>query len=108
MYAAVEFVAPARQMLVIPRKAVHQGRVYVAMENDSEPGYQLEIRTVNIVHKQGRLVVIDDGVTEGEKIIITDVIPVIDGLPLELVLAKEYENRLAEDALGGPVEGNTE
>jgi multidrug efflux pump subunit AcrA (membrane-fusion protein) len=30
MFAAVEFVAPAREMLVLPRKAIHQGRVYAA------------------------------------------------------------------------------
>ena len=108
MYAAVEFVAPAREMLVLPRKAIHQGRVYVATENDSGSGYKLEIRPVNIVYKQGRLVVIDSGVDAGEKIVITDVIPVIDGLPLKLVSAKEYEDELARDALGEPTEGDAE
>ena len=108
MYAAVEFVAPAREMLVLPRKAIHQGRVYVATENDSGSGYKLEIRPVNIVYKQGRLVVIDSGVDAGEKIVITDVIPVIDGLPLKLISAKEYEDELARDALGEPTEGDAE
>ncbi|MCK5649034.1 MAG: HlyD family secretion protein [Gammaproteobacteria bacterium] len=100
MFAAVEFFTPARELLVIPRKAIHQGRVYVANENNL-----LEIRPVNIVHKQGQLVVISGGVNqvikEGEKIIITDVIPVIDGLPLNPVQADEYEQQLARDALGG-------
>lgn len=108
MYAAVEFVAPVRDMLVLPRKAIHQGRVYVATENDSGSGHQLEIRPVNIIHQQGRLVVIDEGIAEGEKIVITDVIPVIDGLPLKLVSAQKYEEELAEDALGEPTEGDAE
>ena len=82
-------------MLVIPRRAVHQGRVYIAKSN-----HQLEIRAVNILHKQGRFVLVDQGIEEGERIIITDVIPVIENLPLNPVVAVEYERQLARDALG--------
>jgi hypothetical protein len=101
MYASVEFLAPAQEMLIIPRKAMHQGRVYVAKENN-----QLEIRSVNVLHKQGELVIIESGIEEGERIIITDVIPVIEGLPLKTVLASEYQKQMAEDALG--VRGETQ
>ncbi|EGV51498.1 efflux RND transporter periplasmic adaptor subunit [endosymbiont of Riftia pachyptila] len=95
MYAAVEFFTPPHEMLILPRKAIHQGRVYVAKANN-----RLEIRPVNILHKQGQLVIVDNGIKEGEKIIITDVIPVIEGLPLKPVLADEYEKQLAKDAIG--------
>jgi multidrug efflux pump subunit AcrA (membrane-fusion protein) len=95
MYVAVELFAPAREMLVIPRRAVHQGRVYIAKSNN-----QLEIRAVNILHKQGRFVLVDQGIEEGERIIITDVIPVIENLPLNPIVAVEYERQLARDALG--------
>ena len=95
MYVAVEFSAPAEKMLVVPRKAIHQGRVYIATDNN-----KLEIRAVNILYKQGQLVVINQGIKAGEKIIITDVIPVIEGLPLKPILATEYEQQLAQDALG--------
>ena len=95
MYTAVELYAPAVDILVLPRKAIHQGRVYIAKDNN-----QLEIREVKILHKQGRLVILDGGVEEGEKVIITDVIPVINGLPLNPVEAVEYEKQMARDALG--------
>jgi multidrug efflux pump subunit AcrA (membrane-fusion protein) len=95
MYTAVELYAPAREMMVIPRKAVHQGRIYVATANN-----ELEIREVNVLHRQGRLVILDGGVEEGEKIIITDVIPVIEGLPLNPIQAIDYELQMARDALG--------
>lgn len=95
MYTAVELYAPAIEMMVLPRKAIHQGRVYIAKDNN-----QLEIREVKILHKQGRLVILDGGVEEGEKVIITDVIPVINGLPLNPVEAVEYEKQMARDALG--------
>ena len=95
MYTAVELYAPAREMMVIPRKAVHQGRIYVATANN-----ELEIREVNVLHRQGRLVILDGGVEAGERIIITDVIPVIEGLPLNPVQAVDYELQMARDALG--------
>ncbi|MDM8564315.1 hypothetical protein QUF74_01530 [Candidatus Halobeggiatoa sp. HSG11] len=95
MYVAVEFFAPAQKMLVIPRKAIHQGRVYIANADN-----KLEIRPVNILHKQGQLVIIEQGIEAGEKIVITDVIPVIEGLPLKPILADKYELQLAQDALG--------
>jgi multidrug efflux pump subunit AcrA (membrane-fusion protein) len=95
MYTAVELYAPAREMMVIPRKAVHQGRIYLATANN-----ELEIREVNVLHRQGRLVILDGGVEEGERIIITDVIPVIEGLPLNPIQAIDYELQMARDALG--------
>ena len=95
MYTAVEFFAPAQDMLVVPRKAIHQGRIYVANDDN-----KLEIRAVNILHKQGQLVIIDSGVNEGERLIINDVIPVIEGLPLRPSQSDEYENMLAQVALG--------
>ena len=100
MYTAVELYAPAREMLVIPRKAIHQGRVYIAKADN-----RLEIREVDILHKQGRLVILAGGIEEGEKIIITDVIPVIEGLPLNPLHAAEYEKQMVRDAMG--VTGNT-
>ncbi|WP_456404535.1 efflux RND transporter periplasmic adaptor subunit [Thiolapillus sp.] len=78
MFAAVSFYAPARSLLVIPRKAVHEGRVYVVRPDD-----RLEIRPVDILYRQGEFVVLKGGLEEGERIVISDVIPVIDGLPLK-------------------------
>jgi RND family efflux transporter MFP subunit len=95
MYTAVELYAPARQMIVLPRKAIHQGRIYVA-----KPNNELEIREVKVLHRQGRLVILAEGVEEGEQIIITDVVPVIEGLPLKPVQALEYELEMAQEALG--------
>jgi len=105
MYASVEFFTPAREMLVLPRKALHQGRIYIAKAGISatektDVGYQLEIRPVNIAHKQGQLVLIDDSIKQGEYIIITDVIPVMEGMPLQPVVSEKDEKQLAEDALG--------
>ena len=95
MYARVELYSPLQKMQVIPRKALHEGRVYIANNN------KLEIRQVNILYKQGDLAVIEDGLTEGERIIVSDVVPVMEGLPVEPVLAEDYERELAKEAEGG-------
>jgi multidrug efflux pump subunit AcrA (membrane-fusion protein) len=107
MYAAVELVSPVRPSLVLPRKAVHQGRVYVATEENI-----LAIRAVDVLFSQGDLVVVaEDGETElkpGEKLIISDVIPVIEGMPLNPVRAGDYERRMKNNALGESAAGTVQ
>jgi RND family efflux transporter MFP subunit len=86
MYVSVEFLAPAQDQLVIPRKAIHQGRVYVAT-----PENTLSIRPVKVSFSNGHQAVIESGLEEGEQIILTDVIPVIEGLPIKPISASNDE-----------------
>ena len=101
MYTSVEFLTPSRPTLVLPRKAVHQGRVYIATNENI-----LAIRPVNVIFTQGELVIISDdernkaGIDEGDKVIISDVVPVMEGLPLRLIPAVDFEKKLAILALG--------
>ena len=97
MYTSVEFFAPAKPIFVIPRKAVHQNRIYIAKDDNT-----LDIRPIEILFSQGDLVtVLDNGsIIEGEKLIISDVIPVIQGLPINSIHASEYEKKLIENAAG--------
>jgi len=44
--------------------------------------------------------VISGGLSEGERVVVTDVLPVIDGLPPKPIHAKAEEIQLAIDALG--------
>lgn len=97
MFTAVEFVAPQHEALVIPRKALHQGRVYVIDEND-----QLDIRPVDVAYRQGEMIVLADeqpSVAIGDRIIVSDVIPVMPGLPLKPVDSTAAEQSLARHAL---------
>ncbi len=100
MYCSVEFYAPAKPTFVIPRKAVHQDRVYIAKDDNT-----VDIRKVEIQFNQGELVtLLDNGsITEGEKLIISDVIPVIQGLPIKSTHAKKYEKNMIEKAAGKKV-----
>jgi len=95
MFTAVELYAPIREALVIPRKAIHHGRVYVASKDK-----RLQIKAIDIQQQQGDLVVIRSGLEEGEQIIINDLVPVIEGMPLAPIHASDYEKALAKRASG--------
>lgn len=98
MYTSVELLSPVKSTLVVPRKAVHQGRVYIANDDNT-----LAVQTVNILFQQGELIVLDDQKDSsliGKNIIISDVIPVMQGMPLKVIVAEEYQNNLALKALG--------
>jgi len=99
MYTSVEFFSPAKPTLVLPRKAVHQGRVYIATDKNT-----LAIRAVNVLFTQGNMVVLSESeetrIQTGERIIISDVVPVMEGMPLKVIAATEYEKLLRQAAMG--------
>ena len=101
MYTSVELLSPAIARFIVPRKAIHQGRVYIATADN-----KLAIRTVTPLFLQGSLVVLSEqssDIKAGEKIIINDVIPVMEGMPLKVIIDTEYEKILGHKALGRKV-----
>lgn len=100
MSVSVTFLSPARPTLILPRKSLHQGRVYIADDNN-----QLHIEPVSVLFAQGGLVVLDASSAArlaGQKVIISDVIPVIQGMPLKVIESTDAERDLAQAALGKP------
>ena len=95
MYTSVEFLSKPREMLVIPRKALHQDRVYVVSAENT-----LEIRPIHISYSQGQLVVIKEGLKEGDKIITSDLVPVIEGIKLDVVESEDLQKEVALLAMG--------
>ncbi|PID46199.1 MAG: HlyD family secretion protein [Proteobacteria bacterium] len=95
LYVAVEFLAAPQSRIVIPRKAVHEGRVYLLNKEN-----KLTIREVEVADTQGNLAVISDGLSEGERIVTSDLIPVIPGTPIKGVDVPEEIEQLRMEALG--------
>ena len=96
MYTAVDLYAPAIDALIIPRKAIHEGRVYLVGKDQ-----KLEIRAIEVLFTQGDFALISKGLTEGDKVIVNDLIPVIKGMPLAPVTEPRYQkelNAVASDA----------
>ncbi len=79
MFVEVEIAGrPTTNRVVIPRSAVHEGRVYTADE-----GNRLRIRKVSVLAEQGGKAVIESGLNFGERIVISDLSPAIDGMLLK-------------------------
>jgi len=95
MYTAVDLMAPQRLAMVIPRKALHEGRVYIADSDD-----RLEIRAVEVQLAQDDLLVVKSGLEINDRVVITDLTPVIEGMPLQVIEAGEFEIRMEQHALG--------
>ena len=71
---------PQEGALVVPRGAVHDGRVFVANAED-----RLEIRTVGVRAFQGADALISGGLEFGERVVISDLSPAIEGMLLETI-----------------------
>ena len=78
MYVEVELRGPPQPgRVVIPRAAVHAGRVYVLNGED-----RLELREVVIAYEQADVLVVGEGLRAGERIVVSDLIPAIAGMKL--------------------------
>lgn len=78
-YVRVEIKGPTlRDVFVIPREALHEGdKLWIKGANDT-----LEIRKVNTVLRREKSIVIDEGLADGEHIIMTNIPLAIPGTEL--------------------------
>jgi len=77
--------------LVIPRTAVRAGTVFIADESN-----RLRRRTVYVLFSQDDISVIDEGIAEGERIVVSDIVPAVDGMLLETQLDEALNQRLRD------------
>ncbi|MFT5224865.1 MAG: RND family efflux transporter MFP subunit [Polaribacter sp.] len=79
--------------IVIPRSAIRNGKVYVVNENS-----RLETRSITRLYNQGLLAIIGEGLASGEQIVVSDLVPAIDGMLLQAEVDKSLQRSLvAED-----------
>lgn len=96
MYVQVHLTAMNRQpLLTIPAVAVHHDEVYRVSDDD-----RLERRPVSVAFEQNDLAVISGGLSPGERIIVDDPVPALDGMAIKPWHAKELEQRLQARARG--------
>lgn len=82
-------------VIVIPASAVHQGVTYLADSND-----QLRRQPVAVAWRQGDLAVISKGLTPGDRLILDDLVPAIEGTPLAPQVDAQAHERLKQTATG--------
>jgi len=98
LFVAVNLAGrPRPNSLVIPRSALHNGhQVYVA-----NAGRRLEIRNVEIGLVQPEFVVISQGLAAGDQVVVSDLIPAIEGMLLKPQDDPRSLKRLQTLATGG-------
>jgi RND family efflux transporter MFP subunit len=96
MFCEVEVSGrPIAAQIVIPRAALHDGRVYVVDEES-----RLRRRPVDVAFTQSDFAVIREGLAAGEQVVVSDVMPAVEGMllaPREDVAMRE---RLMAQAAG--------
>lgn len=96
MYCEVELRGkPRAKAVIIPREALHQGSVYISNSSN-----RLVIRKVEIGYTQGSLISIKKGIVAGEQVIVTDVIPAIEGMLIETHPDRDLLTSIIAEASG--------
>jgi len=79
MFVQATIAAPTPEpVIVVPASTVHQGAVYLADGDD-----RLKRQPVTVAWQQGELAVIDRGLEAGDRLILDDLVPAIEGTPLK-------------------------
>ncbi|MEE2760410.1 MAG: efflux RND transporter periplasmic adaptor subunit [Pseudomonadota bacterium] len=96
MYVEVELRGrPRSGQIVAPLSALRDGKAFVVTRNN-----RLEIRAVDLRLILGGFAVIKSGLRAGERIVISDLIPAIDGMLLDPSPDADAEARLIRQAAG--------
>ena len=78
------------ERIVIPRSAIRGGKVYLVDDQQ-----RLRIEPVEILFSQNGLSVIDDGIHDGDRVVVSDPIPAVKGMLLDPVPDAEIQAQLA-------------
>ncbi|MCE8043750.1 efflux RND transporter periplasmic adaptor subunit [Halomonas daqingensis] len=101
MYIRVLLSAPGPEaQLVVPASALHQGELYLADDQD-----RLVRRPVSVAFQQRDLAVIEAGLAPGERVVLDDMQPAIEGMALSVRRDEAAEARLAARARGEALPG---
>ena len=96
MFVEVELQGqPQKGQIVIPRSALHGNRVYVVKDD-----MRLEFRNVTTRFNQGRLVLIESGLNAGDRIIVSDLVPAIEGMLLDPIADPATDALIQSEAAG--------
>lgn len=96
MFVQATITAPTPEPVVaVPASAVHQGEVYLADGDD-----RLKRQTVTLAWQQGELAVISSGLQAGDRLILDDLVPAIEGTPLDPLVDEQAVIRLRDLAAG--------
>lgn len=95
MYCEVELRGPPIPgALVIPREALHESNTVYLVDEES----RLEIRPVQVAFHQSDFSVIEEGLTPGDVVVVSDLIPAIERMLIDPTEDSERADSLAAEA----------
>jgi len=96
MFVEVELRGkPHPNRLIIPRSALHHKHVYLVNQES-----RLEKRAIEIDFIQSNFVAVKTGLKKGEQVVISDLIPAIEGMLLKPMLDNKITESLLHEAKG--------
>ena len=81
---------PQPNRLIVPRNAVRDGAVYVISDDD-----RLQRRPVELLFEQADVAVIKSGVQAGDRVVVSDLVPAVEGM----LLIPSHDDALQADLL---------
>jgi len=76
--------------IIVPRSVIRAGKIYIVNSDN-----RLETRTVTRLYNQQQVAVIGEGLQSGEKIVVSDLIPAVDGMLLQSVVDETLQQSLS-------------
>jgi len=89
---------PLSNRLIVPRSSLHQGHIYIADADN-----RLVIRPINISLLQPTFAVIASGLKPGERVVLSDLVPAIEGMLLQSQEDQQARVQLKQQASAGAV-----
>ena len=83
------------ERIVVPRSSIRAGTVFV-VDKDS----RLRRRAVQTLFSQGNISVIEEGLERGERIVVSDLVPAVDGMLLEVEVDEALSKALQTTEAG--------
>ncbi len=101
MFVEVELRGKARpDTLIVPRSALHGGADGEMLAYVVDTDARMRRKVVTVAFAQENFVVIASGLAAGEQVVVSDPVPAIDGMKLDVTLDEAAEARLRHQASG--------
>jgi RND family efflux transporter MFP subunit len=79
-----------RGRIVIPRSVIRGGKVYLVNSEN-----RLETRSIKRLYNQRQVAIIDEGLQAGDKIVVSDLVPAVDGMLLQSVVDETLQQLMS-------------
>jgi len=96
MYVEVELRGkPVPDRFIIPRSSIHGGKIYICTKEN-----RLKIKPVKVEFHMEDIAVLSTGIEQGEILVLSDLVPAVEGMRLKPVHADDIAKQLKCQAAG--------